>query len=337
MKTGVAYFHTRDPIHVARDLDDMLEHGVNFVVHCFSELDMAFYNKAMEKIVRMSKDRGMEVYFDPWGLGGVYGGEAFSRFVAQNHSAKQVNSQGLPVAAACPNNPLFIEFQKKWIKRAGDLGADVCFWDEPHFNLNFLDRDSWGKVWSCRCETCQALFKDQYGANMPPTLNQEVTAFREQSLLKFLDDMCIEARSMGMKNSVCVLPDEGGRLGLAAGTGSWESIAGLESVDIFGTDPYWLLFGKEVTSYVGSMSKRVIELCTKYNKEPQAWVLAFLIPEGREEEVGQAVDVMYESGIRNIAAWGFKGCQFIDISCQNPEKVWQILGKAYNRVRNLNK
>ena len=336
MKTGVAYFHTRDPRHVERDLDDMIEHGCNFVVHCYSELDMAFYNRAMEKIVRMTRDRDMEAYIDPWGLGGMYGGETFSRFVAVNLEARQVSSKGKILPAACPNQHAFQEFQKQWIKRSAQLGAQVCFWDEPHFYFNILDPGSWDD-WACRCDACRNLFRERYGAVMPVELTEEVALFRERSVLDFLEMMCDEAKSLDMRNCVCVLPDEGGGLGRAAGTAAWENIARIPAVDIFGTDPYWVLFNKDMEEFVRNHCLRVKNLCDQYGKEAQAWVLAFIIPEGREEEVGGAVDVMYSTGIKNIAAWAYRGCDVIDIMSKNPEKVWEILGKAYKRVHELDR
>lgn len=332
MKTGVSYFHTRDLRHVERDLDEMLEYNCNLVVHCYSELDMAFYNRAMEKIVRMSKDKGLEVYLDPWALGGIYGGESFSRFIAEKLHTRQVNNRGESVPAACINHPEFRSFHKGWIKRASEMGADYCFWDEPHFYFNLLDPRTWG-TWSCRCEECRKKFKSIYNTDMPTELTDDVQKFRENSVLEFLEEACNDAKSKGMKNSVCVLPDESGGVGKLSGTAGWESIARIPAIDVFGTDPYWILFGKKVDDFVPALSKRVVELCNKYGKEPQAWVLAFIIPQGREEEVGQAVDLIYNEGIRNILAWGFRGCDVIDIKCQAPEKVWKILGEAYGKMQ----
>ncbi|MBW1809138.1 MAG: hypothetical protein JRJ19_16020 [Deltaproteobacteria bacterium] len=333
MKTGISYFHTRDPRHVERDLDDIVEHGCNFIVHCYSETDMAFYNQAVEKIIRLSKDRGLEVYLDPWGLGGLYGGETFSKFVAENLAARQISVNGQSLPAACPNSPDFISFQAQWTQRAADLGADICFWDEPHYHFNFMDPSSWDN-WACRCDVCRKLYKDEYNEDMPGELTSQVVQFRQQSLLRFLDKNCKDAKELGMRNCVCVLPDEGGEMmGQAAGTAAWEEIAGLSDIDIFGTDPYWALFGGDVDEYVRKHCSRVKQLCDKYEKEAQAWVLAFILPEDREEEVTQAIDVMVETGIRNIAAWGYLGCHLIDIKCARPELVWEILGKSFNKIK----
>jgi hypothetical protein len=333
MKTGIAYFHTRDPRHFERDLDDMVEHGCNFVVHTFSELDMAYYNQAMAKIIAMTKQRGLEVYLDPWGFGGVYGGETFSRFVAENLNARQVKRDGRSVPAACPNQPAFREFQKRWIQRAADLGADVCFWDEPHFHFDQADPASL-QNWSCRCEECRRIFKEVSGGDLPEELTQEVELFRQQSLLDFLSENCREAKKLGMRNCVCVLPDEGeGTMGRAAGTSSWDKIARIPEVDVFGTDPYWVVFAGEVDEYVRRHCLRVKEICVRYGKESQVWVQAFLIPEGREEEVRQAVKIIWNAGIQNIAAWAYRGAHLIDIRCSQPEKVWDILGKSYRKVK----
>jgi hypothetical protein len=57
------------------------------------------------------------------------------------------------------------------------------------------------------------------------------------------------------------------------------------------------------------------------------------VPEGRESEVGVAVQVMLECGIENIAAWGYRGCDMIDIRCARPEMVWKILGEAFIKAR----
>ena len=333
MKTGIAYFHTRDSRHFERDLDDMVEHGCNFVVHTFSELDLAYYNQSMEKIFRITKDRGLEVYADPWGFGGVYGGETFSRFVAENLQARQVTRDGRSVAAACPNQPAFRAFQKQWIRRVAEMGADVCFWDEPHYHFNLMDPSSW-ENWTCRCPECLRLFKEVSGGEMPAEMTKEVELFRQQSLFDFLCENCREAKSLGMRNAVCVLPDEDqGALSRAAGTSSWDKIAAMPEVDIFGTDPYWVLFGGEVQEYVRKHCLAVKELCVRYGKESQAWVQAFLIPEGREEEVRTAVKTIWDTGIKNIAAWAYRGAHLIDIRCSQPEKVWDILGKSYRKIR----
>jgi hypothetical protein len=332
MKTGIAYFHNRDVRHFERDLDDIVAHGCNFVVHCYSELDMAWYNQAVEKIVRMTKDRGLSVYLDPWGLGGMFGGETFSKFVGEHLDARQIARDGTSLPAACPNQPAFRELIEMWVQRAADLGADVVLWDEPHFYYDFVHTSSW-ENWACRCNVCRELFRKETGSDIPDQLTTEVENFRQRCMLSFLEQSCAQARGLGMKNCVCLLPDETGSLGKVAGTSPWHHIARLPDVDIFGTDPYWALFGGEVDEFVGRYCARVKDLCAAYKKEAQIWVLAFLITEGREEEVGRAVEIACSHGIKNIAAWAYRGNHAIDIKCTDPEKVWDVLGRAFRKAQ----
>jgi hypothetical protein len=134
MKTGVAYHDVRNPIHVRKDLQDMVEHHCSFVVHTFSEADLIFYRRAMKEIVKASHDLGLEVYVDPWAVGGIFGGEALSRFVAENLADRQVLVDGTSAAAACMNSEHFRSFMKSWIEAAAEIGADVVFWDELAFS-----------------------------------------------------------------------------------------------------------------------------------------------------------------------------------------------------------
>ena len=70
---------------------------------------------------------------NPWGLGRTFGGEAESRFVTMNPDACQVLDDGRRVAAACLNNPRYRCFCAEWADAALDAGADLVFWDEPHW------------------------------------------------------------------------------------------------------------------------------------------------------------------------------------------------------------
>ena len=67
IKTGVSYFGNRNPRHFISDLEEILTHNCNFIVHTFSENDQQFYKETMREMVSMSKDAGLECYVDPWG------------------------------------------------------------------------------------------------------------------------------------------------------------------------------------------------------------------------------------------------------------------------------
>ena len=74
-RLGVSYFGNRFLKHARRDLAEIAE-CCSYVVHTCSELDLYFHKIALEQIFNESKKRKLEVWVDPWGLGGVFGGES---------------------------------------------------------------------------------------------------------------------------------------------------------------------------------------------------------------------------------------------------------------------
>ena len=81
MRTGIAYFGNRTLRQVAADLADIAGSGFDYVVHCSTESDLLWGYETMREIYRISHELGLEVQADPWGVAGVFGGEALSKFV----------------------------------------------------------------------------------------------------------------------------------------------------------------------------------------------------------------------------------------------------------------
>ena len=329
MKTGVAYHDVRNLHHARADIEDMVAHNCNFVVHTFSETDLSYYTRTMKDIVQASHDLGLEVYMDPWGVGGVFGGEALSRFTTENLDDRQMLIDGRSAPAACMNSSNFRSFMKVWIDAASECGSDIVFWDEPHFYMvDWFMEDAKTENWACCCPTCQDLFQGKYGRPMPEDMDDQVIEFREQTVVDFFSEMGDYAKSCGLKNALCVLPHEDS----ARGVSKWELLTAIPSLDIFGTDPYWAIRGYSVEPYVRDMTIRARALCDKYNLELQMWVLAFLIPEGREDEVIQATEIFYEEGVRNIAAWSYGGGGWTYARSENADKVWENVGKVFKEL-----
>lgn len=330
-ETGVSYFGSRDPEHVKRDMEDIVRHHCTFVVHTFSEADYYFYSEAMREVVRISQDIGLIVYIDPWGVGGVFGGEAFSRFVMEHPEETQRLADGTPLPAACLNRPAFQEFMADWIDRAVESGADVLFWDEPHF---YIPRAVWRgeqgeKEWACRCDRCRELFRLQYGGEMPEVMTDEVISFRDRSIVDFFTDASARGRAAGLKNAVVMLPQENHLTGVS----SWDLIAAIDTVDIFGSDPYWYAFKRPMSEFVAATTEKVLSVSAKYGKVPQMWVQAYRVPTGREQELSDAISIIADMGIRNIAAWSYRGGAPMNLQSDNPDLVWEVLGAAYGRVK----
>ena len=65
------------------------------------------------------------------------------------------------------------------------------------------------------------------------------------------------------------------------------------------------------------------------------WVQAYGVPAGREAEVGRAVEIIAEEGIRNIAAWSYRGGAYMNLMSDDPDRVWVVLGEAYRKVSGI--
>ncbi|OYD17321.1 hypothetical protein CH333_01240 [candidate division WOR-3 bacterium JGI_Cruoil_03_44_89] len=317
MKTGISYFGNRNPKWVKKDMVDIVEHNCNFVLHTFSEYDRIFYKDTMKEIMHISHKLGLDVYVDPWGVGGVFGGEALSHIIS-NTDIHQVDSNGNRLPACCINNPGFIEFIHQWIEDAKYIGGDVLFWDEPHFY-------SVKNGWACRCGYCREEFKRKYGHNMPDDIDDEVVEFRENSIVGFLQKVTGYGKRLGMKSAVCLLPEESSKPNVK----DWAKIAGMESVDIIATDPY-RYHESDFEERVRTYANRIFRMAKNFGKEGQMWVQCFSIRKGDEWKVKRAVKIIFGEGIRNIGAWSYDGTSYMSyIKCDNPKKVWGKLKEGY--------
>ncbi len=337
VRTGVSYFGNRNPRHFLVDLEEIKSHHCNFIVHTFSENDQLFYKHTIAELIKLSKAAGLEVYVDPWGVCRIFGGEATSAYAFKNREVCQILNTGETAPGACLNHPRACEFMFKWIDDAVEIGAEVLFWDEPHFFIDWENKNTAGERWSCWCSHCREKFLRQHGKPLPAFAQlqdnseswDEFVLFREQSIVDFLAALCDYGRSKGARNAVCLLPHKERRYGIV----DWAKVASISSLDIFGTDPYWLWFDKPVAEFVDNFSRDVVRLARQFNKEPQIWIQNFKIPAGREDEIRQAVDVAYAAGVRNFAAWSFYGTGYMSyIKPDDPQKVWDTLGEVYGQI-----
>jgi hypothetical protein len=89
MSAGAAYFGSRIPRHVGEEMERLAELGFTGVLHTFSENDLRWYRGTMQQLVALSHAAGLEVQIAPWGLGGLFGGEADTMFAARRPEVPQ--------------------------------------------------------------------------------------------------------------------------------------------------------------------------------------------------------------------------------------------------------
>ncbi len=327
-KFGVSYFGNRFPGHAHRDLV-VISQCCDYVVHTVSETDLHHHKGALGKIFHESRKVGLEIWADPWGLGGVFGGESFSRFLLDHPDQWQRYSDGRPAPAACLNSRRFRDYVKEWIGVVADLGAQVIFWDEPH--QSFTWTLEWEGVYSCVCSRCQDLFREATGGSLPARLGPEVLDFRRKTIKGFLEEVMAYARKKGLKNTLCLYAFEG----YHPYEELWNDLASLPDLDIFGCDPYWRWNrgAKDPSDHVRHFAEKLLRTA-RPGQGSQLWIQAMRLPSGAEGEIGWAVRAAAEAGVTHVAAWSFDGGALLDSALsENPARVWAETSKVFSILK----
>jgi len=326
MKSGIAYFGVRNPEWVREDMRRLKAAGYTHVLHTWSEEDLQYSPDTLQEIISLSVEEGLKVYVNPWGIGRVFGGEAYSELAARDASLAQVAPDGTRLVAACPNQPGFQAFMLRWIERVCATQVETIFWDEPHFYFEKGKPD----LWACRCEVCQRLYQERTGQAMPSQITPAVEAFRQASLVEFLSRMTAEVHRFGKRNSVCLLPPW-----FPAGLDDWDSVASLPHVDEIGSDPYWEKghSWEKVESSYTEVSTRIVELAKRHGREAQMWIKNYHIEDGTEYHVVLATEAAARAGVRNIFAWSYLGSSYMSwLRSAHPLRVWDMQTTALRRL-----
>lgn len=328
-KTGAAYFGNRFLGHAERDLASLAE-CCDYVVHTVSENDLYFHKAALARIFAATRKRGLEAWADPWGLGGVFGGEALSKFLLDHPNDWQVLSNDRRVPAACLNSEHFLQFMREWLLTVVDMGAQVIFWDEPHSYFHW--ELEWEGIYSCVCTRCSAMFRERYGSAPPARLDDRAREFRRDSLRRLLDHLTAYARRHGMKNALCLYAFEGYK----EYDRIWSELAALPALDIFGCDPYWrwsVPRHGDPVPHVKHYTEKV--QASAPGKGSQIWIQAMRLPKGTEGEIEDACRAAAEAGATHLAAWSFDGGELLDtVLAEDPKRVWAAVARAFSRYRN---
>ena len=337
IRTGVSYYGTRALNHVESDLDEMKKNNVTYVVHTFSENDYMFYRETMKDIAELTKKKGLEAQFDPWGLVGIFGGEAFSDFVSFNTDVRQVLNNNQTGAAACPNHPDTLKFLKRWIDAAIDASADAIFWDEPHFYYpGRFGRKEPKTVWGCLCKHCQRRFRKMFRKSMPTYKTDKVVEFQDKCLVELLDKLVQYTFRKECQSTLCLLPHRS-----ALERGLWDVAAQIPNLVSIGTDPYWSDLNRQKTHeffdrFFTAAARKIVSLSKRYHIGGHLWIQNFNIKRNREEDISDAIWRAYDTGIRDFAAWTFFGNNYMSsLKTDDPKRVWQILGKSYWRLHHI--
>jgi hypothetical protein len=329
MAWGVSYFGVRNPQHFQRDLDEIARLGFTYIVFTFSEEDQRFYQGSITEFVRRTHQHGLRAYIDPWGVGGVFGGEAFSDRGAWDLEGQQRRSDGRPLPLLCPNSVEVRAYLQRWIATVAEgLQADAIFWDEPHFYLPFGTARTQG-LWSCWCGRCQERFRTTYGQPWPDTETPEVRQCKQDAIAGLIREVTAMAASYNLQNVVCILPEHDDLAGLQA---KCDLFASNPHLDVLATDPYPLWHGRPVATTQG-FCEALLRACQRYNKAAQMWIQGFRVPAGQEEQLGAEMRLMARCGIRDIAIWSYLATGYMSShTCADAPRVWEVFTQTMQQL-----
>ncbi len=317
IELGVSYFGNRFVEHYRdHDLPRIVDARCTFVVHTFSEHDLAYYTEALHGLVAATHEAGLQAWLDPWGVAGIFAGEAFSDFLVWHPDSWQVRSDGSRVGQACPNAPATRELIAQWVEAATATGADAVFWDDPA-----LPDEAGG----CVCGHCRAAFFTSRGTVMPVDDGPATIAFQRDSLAGFLETACGLAVARGLRNIVGVVPGTG-----AGRSAALEAVARIPTVDTIATSPLWRAHGQPLDAYVAEATAQLVDVCRRSGKRAMGWLQAFGIPGGGEADVGSATALMADAGVDAIAAWSYRaGEPMTPVRSGDPEAAWRAVRDAF--------
>lgn len=325
IRTGTAYFGCHHIKHVRSDFAELAQ-TCDWLVLPMSEADLRWSPGTVREITAAAHDAGIEVWIDPWGVGGIFGGEALSGFVGEYPDECQVSDQGKHLPSACPNSPVFREFLHGWIDVAAQSGADVLFWDEPHFWLG-----AWHGTperWACFCAYCQRAYAEATGQELSQSSRAAVERWQADVLRQLLNELTTAGHAHGMRNAVCLISAE-------EQFAAWEPIAALPHVDNLGTDPYWFLDHQhDRHDFVRTWTERLLQVTAAAGKPHHVWFQGFKVPAGGAVQVGEMIDLVQELDVRNFAVWGFGACAHMSsLACADSDEVWDTVTTRFRRLK----
>lgn len=329
MQFGVSYFGVRNPQHVQRDLDDMARLGFDYVVMTFSENDHRFYQGSVAECVRQAQQRGLKVWIDPWGVCGIFGGEAFTERGAWDLEGQQRRSDGRPLPLLCLLSSAVRDYLRRWIATVAEvLQADAIFWDEPHFYLPFGEARQQG-LWSCCCSRCQEGFAAKYQHPLPSEETVEVQQWKQEAMAALLQEVTAITAEYGLQNVVCVLPEHDHLEGLQA---KFDLFAADPYLQVLSTDPYPLWHGRDIAS-TRQFCEALQRSCQRHGKAAQMWIQGFRVPAGQEPLLAEEMRLMAACGIHDIAIWSYLATAYMSShACADAARVWDVFTQTMREL-----
>jgi hypothetical protein len=327
-RLAVSYFGNRYPQHAREDMAAMAAAGVDDVVLVMSESDLRWNPGTMAQFVEIAREAGLEPWLTAWAIGGVFGGETASYAVGEHPEACQRDNAGAHVPALCPRQAPFRQVMQAWMDAAVAAAVHTVQWDEPQLALPFK---AGAERYGCCCAACQAAFRERYGRDLPPVATVESERFFADLLTEVVTWLVAEADQRGLESAIVLLPDENYDAAHAA------AMAALPGVRYFGSTPFTQRNGvvaAEIPEYLRGWADQANAATAGTPARSYAWVQAFDVAAGHEDEITLAITSLGEAGIDLIAVWSYRACEAMSgLACEDPDAAWNAVLKGFATVR----
>lgn len=327
-RLAVSYFGNRYPQHAREDMAALAEAGVNDVVLVMSESDLRWNPGTMAELVQVAHDAGLEPWLTAWAIGGVFGGETASYAVGEHPEGCQRDNAGAHVPALCPRQEPFRAVMRAWMDAAAAARVRMVQWDEPQLALPFK---AGTERYGCWCDACQHAFRQAYGKDLPPIASAESERFFGDLLTEVVTWLVGEARLRGLESAIVLLPDENYDADHAA------AMAALPGVSFFGSTPFTLRNGvvaADIPAYLRGWADQGIAATRGKPVRSYAWVQAFDVGAGHENEITLAITSLADAGVDLIAVWSYRACEAMSgLACADPDAAWSAVLAGFAAVR----
>ena len=338
LRTGVAYHGNRILSHAVEDMKELARADMDVVVHMYTHNDMERHTKVVADIFKATEAEGLEVWVDNWGIGGSPGDKC--HFLAYHPEAHSYYGDGIMHPhQICLNAPSYRAFVKEWVEKVAAMGGKTVFWDEPRIpEMRVPGTDDYYSC--CTCPTCRKMFEDRFGKKMPTVMDLDVSKFRNDVIVDFHNFISEYAHSMGLKNVICFMPYQLG--GMTKQTEKekllsfdLDTICAMPYIDNIGTDPYWFGSQNNPYEYNYNATKLCLERANKFGKDHNIWIQGYAAPTGREEEIIEATEAVYDAGARTVLAWSFHAAESNDYRSERVEKSWACTKEGFYRIKSM--
>ena len=313
MDLGVSYIPAHLPEHIDVDMRRLAAIGCTEVLFALQENHIYNLTGALRFGAEIAKAQGLRPYVVVWGFANTFGGGRISRLMLDDPELWCWAEDRTPYARACLNNPKLPERFLETCALCRDHGYEGVFVDEPTKQ-------------ECFCPHCQEAFAEVTGRELNDSKGTpSYAAFRASAVRDYTAEVCRRVKELDpqLKTITCVMPCD---------RDTWVDVVAIPDLDVFGTDPYWLLSERMTVEQAVADAVEVNQLCATQGKSSQIWLNAWRIPAGREEEVYTGGRALAEVGCDSLYTWSFRGGLGTNEESDDPAKTWASVERLYREL-----